>query len=104
MLHALIALLVGLLVLDRIPAWIERLWPRREPVVERPDPAPVIEQAVRDSFAACGLNPADCAPGFDVARTGKLNDVLHHASATIGLSHPIRTVQDIHDLLRKGLG
>jgi hypothetical protein len=59
-----------------------------------------IDEAIRQAFDDCGLPLHKFAPDFDVASTGKLNEVIHHASARMGRSHPIRTVRDVNALLK----
>lgn len=61
-----------------------------------PDP---VDEAIRQAFLACGLNVQFLAPDFDVAATGKLHDVLHHASNHLRIQHPVRTVADIKRVL-----
>jgi hypothetical protein len=51
--------------------------------------------AIRHAFDECGLPLAKLKDDFDVSATGKLNDVLHHASVKLGKAHPLRTVKDI---------
>jgi hypothetical protein len=55
-----------------------------------------IQSALVAAFATCGLPSVKATdPRFDVARTGKLNDVLDHASAILQRPHPLRTVADV---------
>ena len=63
---------------------------------------PTIKEAMRVACAECGL-PVDVAenPYFDLSKTGKLNDVLHHASHHLGVDHPLVTVADVMDLLAR---
>ncbi len=75
----------------------------RAPVLRSMASAPIVvddvDQAILIAFYECGLNIDFCRPDFDLARTGKLNDVLVHASAALAQSHPLRTVADVKALL-----
>lgn len=54
-----------------------------------------IMNAVMSTCAKCGL-PMDAVNAqFDLAKTGKLGDVILHASRSLGLDHPVRTVEDV---------
>lgn len=68
---------------------------------EAPTPDPTAD-ALRHAFSACGLNVAHVTnTRFDVARTGKLNEVLEHAAAHLGTAHPLRTVADLTAFLTR---
>ncbi len=61
-----------------------------------PDPAAdPIDDAVRAAFARCGLPTEQYGPGFDLARTGKLYEVLHYAGIYAKIDHELRTVGDV---------
>jgi hypothetical protein len=69
------------------------LWAQRpKPVPAAPGP-PEVWAAMRQAFAECGLNVNLCVAEFDLLASGKLDDVIHHASTTLG--RPIRTVHDV---------
>ena len=57
-----------------------------------------VDAAMRTAFAACGLSVEAYAPEFDLAHSGKLHEVLYHASVALG--DPLVTVADVKDLLR----
>lgn len=54
-----------------------------------------VEDAVRDSYQDVGLPLHFYAPDFDVARSGKLHDLLHRVGAKLGRSHRLQTVDDV---------
>lgn len=56
---------------------------------------------LRYAFEECGLPVHKLRPDFDVAATGKLHEVIHHASQKMGKAHPIRTVSDIQAILQR---
>jgi hypothetical protein len=58
--------------------------------------------ALIKAFDECGLPLHKFSRDFDIAQTGKLNDVIHHAARYRGLPHPMRTVSDVRQML-KGL-
>lgn len=62
-----------------------------------PDGTPIhpLEEAMRHAFGEAGLNIDDYDEDFDVAATGKLNEVMHYAAQRYGVSHPTKTVADI---------
>ena len=66
-----------------------------------PKPAPVepndsaVEEAIMKAAAHCGVNVDLMQPKFDLLHTGKLGEIIYHASIELG--RPIRTVQDVHD-------
>ena len=51
------------------------------------------------AFAAVGLNSDQFHPDYDLASTGKMGDVIHLASKSLG--KPIRTVDDVQKLLTR---
>lgn len=57
-----------------------------------------IDAALRGAFADCGLPLDAYTPEFDVLHTGKLHEVLVHASRRLG--NPLVTVDDLRELLR----
>lgn len=57
-----------------------------------------VDVAIRAAFHEVGLNEADYAPDFDLLRTGKVLEVVIHASRKLG--NPIVTVQDVKELLQ----
>ena len=63
-----------------------------------------ITASVRQACADVGLPLEQMAPGFDLARTGKLYDVLALASARLGKDHELRTVADVCDWLHMAPG
>jgi hypothetical protein len=66
------------------------------PVLASPiDPLDAIKLAYED----VGLPMDEFSPEFDLARTGKLNDVLTRAAKHVGCKHPVRTIADLHKLL-----
>jgi hypothetical protein len=56
-----------------------------------------IDAALKGAFADCGLPAASYHPECDVLRTGKLHEVLVHASRRLG--NPLVTVDDLRELL-----
>ena len=74
---------------DRAQAW--RLLRERLPVEND------IDTALRAAFAECGLATDAYLPEFDLAASGKLHEVLYHASAKLG--NPLATVADAKRLL-----
>lgn len=74
------------------------LWILRWCETPEGDPA---QLALVHAFGECGLNIEQVQnEQFDVARTGKLNDVLDHASSYLERPHPLRTVKDVLTFLR----
>jgi hypothetical protein len=60
---------------------------------------PELNEVLPQVFKDCGLNVEHFRPDYDLIPTGKLGDIIFHAAARLG--KPIRTVQDVHDLLVK---
>ena len=54
-----------------------------------------IEDAVRAAFSGLGLPSEQFGPGFDLAATGKVYELLHHAATTLDKDHELRTVGDV---------
>lgn len=81
--------------------------PAESPATPEPSPsAPLAvvaapDDPIRYAFEECGLPLHKLRPDFDVAATGKLNEVIHHASIARGKAHPLRTVADIQALLQR---
>jgi hypothetical protein len=90
--------IVGMLSIALITAALRPLKPTPPPASPRIDPIVI---ALQDAFAECGLPVHEFNQYFDLARTGKLNDVLHHASLKLGIEHPMRTVGDVAAYLRQ---
>lgn len=63
-------------------------------------PVDPIVLAVQDAYTECGLPQHEFNAHFDLARTGKLNEVLHRAAEKLGKDHPLRTVDDVTQFLR----
>lgn len=61
---------------------------------------PAIVEAVRSACLHIGLAGEQLGPSFDLVRTGKLYDVLHHAAVALGKDHELRTIADVCDWLR----
>lgn len=99
---ALFVLIVaGVLVAEFVRPWLHRAVAK--PV---PPPAPVqIEgaelNAVRQAYEAMGLPREQFDPSVNLVPTGKLYEILYHASAALGKDHELRTVQDVVDWLRE---
>lgn len=70
---------------------ISRMQTRVSPAQWSGDILEVVRLACRD----VGLNHEDITTEFDLRATGKLYDVLHHASETLGKDHELRTVGDV---------
>jgi hypothetical protein len=70
--------------------------------VKPPKPTPAhVHEAILSALIDAGLSPEFAAPSADLLRTGKLDDVIHHASLRLGLS--IRTTQELETVLTKTL-
>ena len=71
-------------------------------VLVTPKPRVPSETAIMDAIAGafqdCGLNPELVSDDFDVLATGKLGDVLYHATKRLGKE--ARTVRDLHDWIK----
>ena len=59
------------------------------------DPPPPSRVAVLDACALVGLNVDDCTEDYDLSRTGKLYEVLIHASRALGKDSELCTVADV---------
>jgi hypothetical protein len=57
-----------------------------------------IMDAIEGAFQDCGLNPELLSDDFDVLSTGKLGDVLYHATKRLGKE--AKTVRDLHDWIK----
>lgn len=73
-------------------------------VVDPPEPEIKVpeQKEIEAVLAACeqaGLNRDLLQPNFDLAATGKLNDVIHYAAIKLGRTHPVRTCQDVVALM-----
>jgi hypothetical protein len=55
--------------------------------------------AVRQACIDVGLNADAYGPSLNVARCGKLYDVIHIAAIALNVDHRMRSAQDIVDLL-----
>ena len=75
---------------DRAQAW--QILQTRLPAEDE------IDAALRAAFAECGLSGEAFAQEFDLLHSGKLHEVLHHASAKLG--NPLVTVRDVKALLQ----
>ncbi len=64
-------------------------------------PAPIVAiqpdilEAIKNAFGDKGLPLEAFSETFDVARSGKLNDIIHHVADTLNTKHPLRTVADV---------
>lgn len=70
-------------------------WGHEPITVVEPEIDPAIEQAVRQSFVACGLSLSEFSPSFDITRTGKLHEVLYHTANVLHTTHSLHTVADV---------
>ena len=61
------------------------------------------EAAVRQACGDVGLNRAAFCRGYDLSSTGKIYDVLHHASRALGIDHGVRSVGDVIALLVRSM-
>lgn len=75
---------------------LKLVWPKK--VQSAKVNSPDILSALRHGIEAAGLN-VDIDLSHDLLGTGKVGEVLYHTSCKLG--KPIRTLQDIHDLLVK---
>lgn len=91
----------------RFRAWVFRLAVRYAPLVRAwawwtlanvAPPEDEVDAALRRAFLRAGLNQALYQPDFDLRGSGKLHEVLLHASDDLG--NPLRTVEDVKALLR----
>lgn len=57
-----------------------------------------IDQAIRGAFQDCGMSEALYTPEFDLRNSGKLHEVLVHASNRLG--NPLITVNQLRELLK----
>jgi hypothetical protein len=57
-----------------------------------------IDEAIRYAFAQSGLNQDDYHRDYDLLHSGKLNEILFHATNKLG--NPLITVNDLRDLLK----
>lgn len=57
-----------------------------------------VDTALRGAFTDCGLPQDSYSADFDIRHSGKLHEVLLHASARLG--NPLHTVADLSNLLR----
>lgn len=63
-------------------------------------PVDPVVLALQDAFVACGLPAHEFNSYFDLAASGKLNEVVHIAAQKLGKDHPLRTVDDVAQFLR----
>lgn len=56
---------------------------------------PAIPRAVHRSFGSTGLPIDQFDDDFDLERTGKVQDVLHHSAGYLGIDHGLHTVGDV---------
>jgi hypothetical protein len=66
---------------------------------QAPEDTTAIEAAVCEAFVSVGLPREQFGPTFDLLRTGKMHEVIHHAGVTLGIDHGLRTVGDVVALL-----
>lgn len=85
----IILLIVNLLLTTRL------VWELRSSPPSRP-PSPVLGE-VKAAFGDCGLPLDQFSPDFDLLHSGKLHEVLVHASRRLG--NPLVTVDDLRKLL-----
>ena len=68
-------------------------------ILKRLHPSPDdVDRAVVQAFADCGLNVDLCHDTFNVRASGKIHEVLIHASDRLG--NPLVTVADLKAMLR----
>lgn len=60
-------------------------------------PQDEIDAALVAAFRDAGLPQDACHDDFDLARSGKLHEVLYHASHRLG--NPLTTMRNLRDLL-----
>lgn len=63
-----------------------------------------VASAVLEAYTYCGLPLDHYGPEFNLARTGKLQDVLLRAARAVDSDHQFETVQDVISVLSKGEG
>ncbi len=66
-----------------------------------PPSSDAILVAVKDACADVGLNASDVTAQTNLAQTGKLYAVLHHAAYRLGKDHELVTVGDVVDWLQE---
>ena len=57
---------------------------------------------VKDVCRKIGLNADAVSPDFNIATTGKLNDLLHHLAVDLKQDHPVTTIHDVLALFDHG--
>lgn len=62
-----------------------------------------VEAAVHAAYTLCGQPEHLYAMSFDLSRTGKLFEVLHHAAIALDVDHHVNTVGDLVDILEAAL-
>lgn len=62
-----------------------------------------VYEAVRQAAYDCGLPAHLFAFDYDLAKTGKLLEVVHHAAIILGVEHGLHTVDQVVDVLVKSL-
>lgn len=69
--------------------------------LEAPAPSDAAEvwAVVRQAYADVGGNPEAIGPGFDLAASGKLYEVLNLSGVRLGKDHELRTADDVVDWL-----
>ena len=77
------------------------LWLWRRTRRARRFPADEIVTTVHHVCTALGLPADQLHPDFDLVRTGKLYEVLHHAAAHLGKDHELQTIGDVCDWLQE---
>jgi hypothetical protein len=76
------------------------VWRRRRSGTAAP-PATDAEMlaAVKAAYLAIGLPEDQFSPSFDVLRTGKTAELLHHSAAALDVNPELTTIQDHLDWL-----
>lgn len=67
--------------------------------VAPPKTSEKVEEAVRLAHEKVGLPSESFDPNFELAKTGKLYDVLHYASEYLEVNHRMRTSGDVSRFL-----
>lgn len=85
-------LLILIVVLQVTKPDVSRLWARQRAATS---PSGELVAAIRAAYLFVGLPAEQFSDAFDLQRTGKLQEVLQHASLSLDLDHGLRTVGDV---------
>jgi hypothetical protein len=57
-----------------------------------------VVEAVREAFTRCGLPAEEFSDDFNLTRTGKLHELLHHTGDLLGDGNQLHTIGDVRRL------